>query len=71
MNIKIINETLLSSETVFNYVTKVIKLGKISQNETCYCYLTTFKFTVKRDVYVSCRKTEKSYIFNVQMYERK
>jgi hypothetical protein len=71
MNINIKNETLLSSTEVFSYVSKVIESGKISQNKTCYCYLTTFKLTEKRYVYVLCRKTEKSYIFNVQMHEIK
>jgi hypothetical protein len=71
MNINIKNETLLSSENVFDYVSQVIKMGKISQNETCYCYLVTFKYSNKRAIYVSCRKTRKSYIFNVQMYETK
>jgi hypothetical protein len=71
MNINIKNETLLSSETVFNYIGQVIEAGKISKNETCYCYLTIFKLPKNRELYVSCRKTEKSYIFNVQMYETK
>lgn len=69
MNINIKNETLLSSTEVFNYVSKVIEMGKISDNETCYCYLTTFKLNEKRTVYVACRKTDKSYIFNIQIYE--
>lgn len=41
--ITIHNDTKLSDEMVVQHVLEVIKMGKISNNETQYCYATTFK----------------------------
>jgi len=69
MNIKIKNETVLSTEMVLRWIMDIVKMGKISQNETCYCYLTTMRISTTESVGISCRKTKKSYIFNVQILE--
>jgi D-mannonate dehydratase len=69
MDIKIKNQTIFHTEIVLNWVMDIVKLGKISQNETCYCYLTTMKISRTEILQISCRKTKKSYIFNIQINE--
>lgn len=67
MNIKIKNETDLSTEDVLNYVLQIVEMGKVSENNTCYCYLTVLEISKKQEIAISCRKTKTSFLFNVQI----
>lgn len=46
---------------LFELIYEVIKQGKISNNNTEYCYITTFN----KELVVDCKKTKTGYRFNV------
>ena len=51
----------ISDLKLFELIYRVIQQGKISNNETQYCYLTI----LDKDLVVDCRKTKTGYRFNV------
>jgi len=46
---------------LFHYVNECIKQGKISNNNTEYCYVTTFGYGTENRIVVSMQKTKYGY----------
>ena len=56
------NRTTVPMETILLLVTKVISMGRISNNNTQYCYATTF-----HDIIIWTDKNKKSDRFVVEV----